>query len=111
MLKNIFKGMYPNSILPFANIIFTHIDNWAKWVFYLNFVFYIGVSPMNNIVIVSGKQQRDSAIHMHVSILPQTPLPSRLPHDVEQSSLCNTVGPCWWSILNAAVHTCPSHTP
>jgi len=28
-------------------------------------------------VIVSGEQQKDSAIHIHVSILPQTPLPSR----------------------------------
>ena len=28
---------------------------------------------MNSVVIVSGEQQRDSAIHIHVSILPQTP--------------------------------------
>ena len=28
-------------------------------------------------------------------ILPQTPLPSRLPRNIEQSSLCYTVGPCW----------------
>ena len=28
-------------------------------------------------------------------ILPQTPLPSRLPRNMEQSSLCYTVGPCW----------------
>ena len=38
---------------------------------------------MNNVVIVSGRQQRDSAIHIHVSILPQTPFPSRLPHSIE----------------------------
>ena len=50
---------------------------------------------MDNIVIVSGAQQSDSAIHIHVSILPQTPLPSRLPHNIEQSSLCYTVGTCW----------------
>ena len=30
-------------------------------------------------MIVSGGQQRDSTIYIHVSILPQTPLPSRLP--------------------------------
>ena len=47
---------------------------------------------INNVVIVSGEQQRDSAIHIHVSISPQAPLPSRLPHNVEQSSLCSTVG-------------------
>ena len=32
-------------------------------------------------MIVPGGQQRDSALHVHVSILPQTPLPSRLPHN------------------------------
>ena len=61
-------------------------------------------------VIVSGRQQRDSAMHIYVSILPQTPLPSRLPHDFEQSSLCYTVGPCWLFILNIAECACPSQT-
>ena len=37
-------------------------------------------------MIVLGGQQRASAIHIHVSILPQTPLPSRLQRNVEQSS-------------------------
>ena len=54
-------------------------------------------------MIVSDGQQRDSAIHTYVSILPQTPLPSRMPYNIEQSSLCYTVGPCWLSILNIAV--------
>ena len=30
---------------------------------------------INNVLIVSGEQQRDSAIYIHVPILPQTPLP------------------------------------
>ena len=34
-----------------------------------------------------GEPQRDSATHIHVYILPQTPLPSRLPHNIEQSSM------------------------
>ena len=50
-------------------------------------------------MIVSGGQQRDSAIQIHVSMVPQTPLPSRLPQNTEQSSLCYTVGPCWLSVL------------
>ena len=50
--------------------------------------------------MVSGGLQRASAVHIHASILPQTPLPSRLPHDVEQSSLCHRAGPCWLSTLN-----------
>ena len=48
----------------------------------------MGVQSMNS-VIASGGQQRDLAIHIHVSILPQTPPPppSRRPHNIEQSSL------------------------
>ena len=46
---------------------------------------------------------------MHVSILPQSPLPSKLPHNTEQSSLCHIVGPCWLFILNRArVHDHPN---
>ena len=55
------------------------------------FLFCIGVQPVNNSVIVTGGQQRDSAIHIHVSILPQTPLPSRLTHNIQQDFLCYTV--------------------
>ena len=39
----------------------------------LNLLFCIGVYPINNVVVVSGEQQRDSAIHIHVSILPSHP--------------------------------------
>ena len=46
-----------------------------------------------------------------LSILPQTPLPSTLPHNTEQGSMCYTVGPCRLSILNIAVCTCPSPNP
>ena len=42
---------------------------------------------------------------------PQTPLPSRLLHNIEQNSLCCIVGLCWLSILNIAECTCWSQTP
>ena len=51
-------------------------------------------------MIAAGGQQRDSAVHIRASIVPSTPLPCRLPHDTEQSSLCSTVGPCWLSVVN-----------
>ena len=66
---------------------------------------------INNVVIVSGVQQSDSVIHIHVSILFQILSPFRLLYNIEQSSLCYTVGPCWLSILNIAVRTCQSQTP
>ena len=37
------------------------------------FILYWGMPSFNNVVRVSGKQQRESAIHIHVSILPQIP--------------------------------------
>ena len=89
------------------------IPQWLSsyFLFFQTFYFVLDYSRLtNNIVIVSGEQWRDSAIHIHVSILPQTPLPSRLPH-IEQSSLCDTVGPCWLSISNIAVCTCPPKIP
>ena len=57
----------------------------------------------NNVVTVSREQRRDSALHIHVSISPQTPLPSRLPNNTERSSMCFTVGSCGLSTLNIAV--------
>ena len=51
-------------------------------------------------MIDSGGQQRDLAIHIHVSIVPQTPLPSRLPDNIEQSSMCYIVGFYWLSSFN-----------
>ena len=73
----------------------------------LNFLFFIGEYLINNVVTVSSEQQRDPVINIHVSIVPQIPLPSRLPHNIEQSSMPYTVGSCGLSILNIAVCTCP----
>ena len=79
--------------------------------FFFNFLFYIRVKLINNVVLVSGVQQSDSVIHIHVSLLFQILFPIRLLQNIEQSSLCYTVGPCWLSILNIAVCTCQSQTP
>ena len=58
-----------------------------------------------NVVIVSGGQQIDSAIHTHVSIFPPIPFLFRQPCNIEQSSMCYADGPCWLFILNTAVCT------
>ena len=42
---------------------------------------------MNSVMTVSGGQQSGLAIHIQVFVLFQTPLPSRLPDNTEQSSL------------------------
>ena len=101
---------------PFYTAFSFYPDLYFSFPFYLfpflkNSLFHIGVWPTSNVVILSGGQQRDSVIHVHVFILPQTPLPSRLPHNIEHTSKCYTVGPYWLSILNTAVCTCPSQVP
>ena len=63
-----------------------------------------------HILIASGEQQMDSAIHVHVSIVPQIPPSSSLLRNIEQSSVYYTVGLCWLSILNIAVRTCQYQT-
>ena len=60
-------------------------------------------------VIVSGAQQSDLAAQTPASILPQTSLPSRLPCNIEQSSMGYTGG-SWLTVLNTSVCTCPSQT-
>ena len=53
---------------------------------------------MSSLPLAPPGSLSDSAIHARVSILSPTPLPSRLPHNVEQSSLCYTVDP-WLSFI------------
>jgi len=64
-------------------------------------------------VIVSGEQQRDSARHNICYLFsPEFPPPqSRLPNNIEQSSLCYTVGLCWLFILSIATCICPTQLP
>ena len=59
----------------------TFTFNGCLFIKFLNFIF--GYSWLTT-------QQRDSAIHIQVSILPRIPFPSRMPHHTEQSSLCYT---------------------
>ena len=67
-------------------------------------MFCIGVRLINNTVIVSGGQWRDSAMHIRVSIRPQTLVPSRLTRLTGQCSMCSTVGFCWLSIKYSSVY-------
>ena len=47
-------------------------------------------------MLVSGIQQGDAVIHMRVSVLFQVLFPLKLLQNMELSSLCYTVGPCWF---------------
>ena len=60
--------------------------------------------------MVSGAYQNNSAIHIHVFILSQTPLPSRLPHNIEQF---HRVGPYWFSSVqfSSVAQSCSTLQP
>ena len=48
---------------------------------------------INNVVLISGTQQNNLIIHVFGSILFQILFPVRLLQNIEQSSLCYTIGP------------------
>ena len=76
-----------------------NLNFWHTVLFYfLTFLFCIRVQLINNVVLVSDVQQSDSIILIHVSILFQILFLIRLLQNIEQSSLCYAVGPCWLSI-------------
>ena len=64
------------------------INTRGSFSFFKLFILYCSI--VNNIVVVSSGQQRDSAMHIHVSILSQ-PLLSLM--------TLNRVGHCWLSVL------------
>ena len=97
----IFKIPYLLAIL----LIITDINLNIKNLFYKPFILYWGIAN-KQCCTVSSEHRRDSATHVHVSVLPETPLPSRLPHNMEQSSKGSTVDPHWLSILNIPMSDC-----
>ena len=75
---------------------------------FLNFLFCPGVEPVNSVGMISGWQQRDSVTHIRVSVLPQTPLPPRLPCNTEAELLVLSrrtllVIHCKYSIVYAVI--------
>ena len=49
-------------------------------------------------------QEYSKVIQLYVCILFQIPFLLRLLQNIEQTSLCYAVGPCWLSILNTVVY-------
>ena len=63
-----------------------------KWKCLFSFFLSSFFNTKNILYWKVGEQQRDSAMHIHVLILPKTLLPSRLVHNIEQSSMYHTIG-------------------
>ena len=72
--------------------------------FYLFIIlFYIGVSLISSVVLVSGVQHSHAVIHTHVSILFQNFFPFRLLQNIKQSSLCYKVSYCGICVLKVII--------
>ena len=116
-----YEGLWVVNIYPVPLIIYVPLFLWPNlslWFrpchilfFYLFFLYYsliiihyfflktfyfvLGCSWLTtNVVIDSGEQWRDSVIHINVFLLLQAPIPSRLPHNTEQSFMCSIEDPC-----------------
>lgn len=71
---HIFKYLFHSKLLLL--IIMLNIDGMQTRLFgFLTFflLFYVGVQPINNVLVVSGRQQMDSVIHICVSFFPKLP--------------------------------------
>ena len=80
----------------------------CTWVF--NVYFYLESSWLTKLCSFEV-YSKVIQLYIHVSILFQILFPFRLLQNIEQSSLCYTVGPCWLSVLNITVCTCQSQLP
>ena len=69
-------------------------------------LFCIGVQPINSVWTAEWLSCTYTGMHS-----PPNTFPSRLPHNIEQSSLSYTLGPCWLSIWRTSVCACPCQTP
>ena len=58
---------------------------------------------------VNNKELSHIYIYTCIHFPPNSP-PIQANPNFEQSSLCYPVGPCWLSIINIPVSTCPSQT-
>ena len=72
---------------------------------------YIGIQLICGVVLVSGIQQSDSVMHIHIFILFKIHFSYKSSQNIGQSSLCYTVGPHLSSILYILVCECSSQVP
>ena len=75
--------------------------------FFLPFLYW---SYIYKVVLISDVQQRVIQLYsiaylFFFKLLFHILFPLRLLHNIEQSFLCSTVGPRWWSIVNTEVCT------
>ena len=72
---------------------------------FFNFELFIlcWVQLINNAVMVSGEQWRDSTRHIQASILPQTLLPTGLAHNIDQCIFSSTTYLLIWGEIKDSI--------
>ena len=88
MLRN--PLFYNEPQIPYL-ILYTF--EFCQFFFKFYFILYWSIVDLQ-CVLVSGVQQGDSVIHIHISFFFQIPFPCKLLQNTELNPLCYTVGPC-----------------
>ena len=83
---------------------------WLSLIFFFQKIFLIGVQLFYNVVLVSTVQRSESAICIHISPLFWISFPFKSSQNIEQSSLCYTVGSHQLSVLYIVVDICQSQS-
>ena len=89
----------------------THKDNLGVFFFSILHrvlvckLIFIRIWLLYNVLIASALHRSESVIHIHISPLFQVVFPFRSPQNIEQSSLCYTVGSCC-SIIQSHLTLC-----
>ena len=80
----------------------------GPFLFFLrNFLFYIEVQLIYNLLLVSSVQKSGSFICLHIPFLSHILLPYWLLQNIDQNSLCYTVGSCCLSNIYWCVYVNP----
>ena len=91
------------AITPAMNLFFFFLRFCESYMPSSSFFFLVEISLFYS-VFISGVQQSDLAIYTHLFF--QILFHYKLLHNIEYSSLCYTVNPCFLSLLYTVVYIC-----
>ena len=98
---------FSHRLLSLGNThVFSQLYSLFFFSFFIKCLFYTGIYLIYNIVLVSAVQKSDSVIHMDISIPSQVLFLCGSLENIEQSSLCYTIGSYRLSMLYLVVYIC-----
>ena len=109
---------FHSAIILQLRSLMVQMDDWRKlpvwaliYLFILKFIFYWTIVDLQCCVSFRCMAKWFICMYTYTFIRFQILFPCKLSQNIEQSSLCYTVGPCWLSILCIVVCICQSQSP